>query len=193
MVFLINRINQLQFTQWRTSVERRRAPSTRRPLVKGAPLSQTADRFCEIHTVSRRPQTGCVDLTERVHLQRPPDVCMLIHARARTKTRGNPDPGTRVPSTKSCGLPRRNTDSRQYGSAGRKRNSKKCRRQSDLFSEQSRCVLAFRIGCLRLRRCRRTGVHRTCPGSRLTVWIAMLARACLCLDCHEFSSAPSHT
>jgi len=29
-----------------------------------------------------------------------------LHARARTKTRGNPDRGTRVPATKSCGLPR---------------------------------------------------------------------------------------
>ena len=39
-------------------------------------------------------------------MHRPPGVCMLMHARARTKTRGNPDRGTRVPATKSCGLPR---------------------------------------------------------------------------------------
>jgi len=32
-------------------------------------------------------------------------LCMLMHARARTETRGNPDRGTRVPATKSCGLP----------------------------------------------------------------------------------------
>ena len=49
---------------------------------------------------------GCVERTERVQLQRPPSICMLMHARARTKTRGNPDRGTRVPATKSCGLPR---------------------------------------------------------------------------------------
>jgi hypothetical protein len=48
----------------------------------------------------------CVDRTERVQLQRPPSICMLMLARARTKTRGNPDRGTRVPATKSCGLPR---------------------------------------------------------------------------------------
>jgi hypothetical protein len=47
---------------------------------------------------------GCVDRTERVQLQR--SICMLMLARARTKTRGNPDQGTRVPATKSCGLPR---------------------------------------------------------------------------------------
>jgi hypothetical protein len=32
-----------------------------------------------------------VDRTELVQLQRPPNVCMLVHARVRTKTRGNPD------------------------------------------------------------------------------------------------------
>ncbi len=49
---------------------------------------------------------GCVELTERVQLQRPPSICMLMHARAGTKTRGNPDRVTHVPATKSCGLPR---------------------------------------------------------------------------------------
>ena len=34
--------------------------------------------------------------TELVQLQRPPNVCMLVHARARTKTRGNLDRGMRV-------------------------------------------------------------------------------------------------
>jgi hypothetical protein len=38
----------------------------------------------------------CVERTELVHLQRPPNVCMLVHARAWTKTRGNPDRGMRV-------------------------------------------------------------------------------------------------
>jgi len=37
---------------------------------------------------------GCVEHTERVQLHRPPSICMLMHARARTKTRGNPDRGT---------------------------------------------------------------------------------------------------
>ncbi len=38
----------------------------------------------------------CVERTELVQVQRPPNVCMLVHARARTKTRGNPDRGMRV-------------------------------------------------------------------------------------------------
>ena len=38
----------------------------------------------------------CVERTELVQLQRPPNVCMLVHARVRTKTRGNPDRGMRV-------------------------------------------------------------------------------------------------
>ena len=38
----------------------------------------------------------CVERTELVQLQRPPNVCMLVHARAQTKTRGNPDQGMRV-------------------------------------------------------------------------------------------------
>ena len=38
----------------------------------------------------------CVERTELVQLQRPPNVCMLVHARARTKTRGNSDRGMRV-------------------------------------------------------------------------------------------------
>ena len=29
---------------------------------------------------------GCVERTDRVQLQRPPSICMLMHARARTKT-----------------------------------------------------------------------------------------------------------
>ena len=36
---------------------------------------------------------------ERVQMHRPPGVCMLMHARVRTKTRGNPDRGTRVHTT----------------------------------------------------------------------------------------------
>jgi hypothetical protein len=36
------------------------------------------------------------------------------------------------------------------------------------------------------------GVHRLCAGRLLSVWIAMLVLVCLCLDCHEFSSAPWH-
>ncbi len=38
--------------------------------------------------------------TERVQRQRPTGVFMLMYARVRTKTRGNPDRGTRLPATK---------------------------------------------------------------------------------------------
>ena len=44
----------------------------------------------------------CVERTELVQLQRPPNVCMLVHARAWTKTRGNPDRGMRVPLGQGC-------------------------------------------------------------------------------------------
>ena len=44
----------------------------------------------------------CVERTELVQLQRPPNVCMLVHARARTKTRGNPDRGMRVLLGQGC-------------------------------------------------------------------------------------------
>ena len=43
---------------------------------------------------------------ELVQMHRPPGVCMLMYARALSKTRGNPDRGTRMPGTKSCCLPR---------------------------------------------------------------------------------------
>ena len=46
----------------------------------------------------------CVERTELVQLQRPPNVCMLVHARARTKTRGNPDRGMRVLLGRGVGL-----------------------------------------------------------------------------------------
>ena len=59
----------------------------------------------------------CVERTELVQLHRPPNVCMLGHARARTKTRGNPDRGMRVLLGRGVGLLL----------AGRERNSKKCR------------------------------------------------------------------
>ena len=56
-------------------------------------------------------------LAALVQLHRPPNVCMLVHARARTKTRGNPDRGMRVLLGRGVGLLL----------AGRERNSKKCR------------------------------------------------------------------
>jgi len=43
-----------------------------------------------------------VERTELVQLQRPPNVCMLVHARAWTKTRGNPDRGMRVLLGQGC-------------------------------------------------------------------------------------------
>ena len=77
------------------------------------------------------------------------------HARAQTKTRGNPDRGTLVPATKSCGLHQWqcicvqsdcSRPSSRHVAAGREHDSKKCRQPSCLCSEPSPCVLAFRLG-----------------------------------------------
>jgi hypothetical protein len=40
----------------------------------------------------------------RMQQHRPPNDCMLVHARARTKTRGNPDRGMRVLLGRGVGL-----------------------------------------------------------------------------------------
>jgi hypothetical protein len=67
---------------------------------QGAPVAQGVPLALGRRQVERLPHT------RRVLGCGWPSICMLMHARARTKTRGNPDRGTRVPATKSCGLPR---------------------------------------------------------------------------------------
>ncbi len=45
-----------------------------------------------------------MERTKIVQLHRPPNVCMLVHARALTKIRGNPDRGMRVLLGRGVGL-----------------------------------------------------------------------------------------
>ena len=85
-----------------------------RPL-QGAPVAQGVPLALGRRQVERLPHTrrvlgcgwlcgahrACAAAATTKHLH-----ALLMLARARTKTRGNPDRGTRVPATKSCGLPR---------------------------------------------------------------------------------------
>ena len=133
---------------------------------------------------------GCVERTERVQLQRPPSICMLMHARARTKTRGNPDRGTRVPATKSCGLPRWQCVCNAVGAAAQvgMRATARCKYKiaSDISCNSARVQQQHDRYMTRAR----PAAVSLGGGSRPSVG---LKTACLGLDCHEFSSAPSRT
>ena len=132
---------------------------------------------------------GCVERTERVQLQRPPSICMLMHARARTKTPGNPDRGTRVPATKSCGLPRWQCVCIAVGAAAqvRMRATARCKYKivSDISCDSARVQQQHDRYMTRAR----PAAVSLGGGSRPSVG---LKTACLGLDCHEFSLAPSH-
>ena len=128
---------------------------------------------------------GCVERTERVQLQRPPSICMLMLARARTKTRGNPDRGTCVPATKSCGLPRWQCVWNAVGAAAQVGMRATARCKYKIRPTFLAIVLASSSNMTRAR----SAAVSLGGGSRPSVG---LKTVCLGLDCHEFSLAPSH-
>jgi hypothetical protein len=77
---------------------------------QGAPVAQGVPLALGRRQVERLPHTrrvlGCGWLCGAHRACAAAATTKHLHARARTKTRGNPDRGTRVPATKSCGLPR---------------------------------------------------------------------------------------
>jgi hypothetical protein len=127
----------------------------------------------------------CVDRTDRMQLQRPPSVCMLMYVREQTKTRGNPDRDTRVPATKSVGLPR----CQCVCNAVAQPPKSECVRHliANIRSRLTRLTIVL-ASSSNMTRARSAAVSLG-PGSRPSVG---LKTACLGLDCHEFSSTPSH-
>jgi len=114
-----------------------------------------------------------------------------MHARARTKTRGNPDRGTRVPGTKSCSGAlvvrlQRLRRSRPSRNASAHRDGSLQRQDGVRHFLLSCAVLASSSNMTRAR----SGAVSLGGGSRPGVG---LTTASLGLDCHEFSSAPSYT
>ena len=88
---------------------------------------------------------GCVKHTERVQLQYPSGAPVCMPARTRTKTRGNPDRGARVPATKLSFLPR-----------GAARRLHTVARDGDVprpSSPRQMCARSCRVRACRLHRC----------------------------------------